>query len=67
MSGGFRATLYARIQEIERRLEKLRRERAAAQARYEAARAALEQKLRQNPPRDPHPLLPPFRRRSRPA
>jgi hypothetical protein len=47
MSGGFRATLYARIQEIQRRLQKLREERRAAQARYEAARTALEEKLRE--------------------
>jgi hypothetical protein len=51
MSGGFRSTLHARIQIIQRRLEKLRKERAAAQARYEAARTALEEKLRQRPPK----------------
>jgi hypothetical protein len=47
MSGGFRSTFYARIKEIQRRLEKLRQERLDAQARYEAARSALEEKLRQ--------------------
>ena len=52
MSGGFRSTFYARIQVIQRRLEKLRQERSAAQARYEAARSALEEKLRQRRAKD---------------
>ena len=67
MSGGFRATLYARIQEIQRRLERLRSERSAAQARYEAARAALEEKLRQGPTNGHSRAVRPSRRRPRPS